>query len=199
MNLSEEIEQFEVEMDLKKLKIEEKERELKKCIEKIKSLKQILVKMSFFKPDEIGPILSYIVSGVEEDDYVYGTAQYCCPIWVQGNSWLIYGGKNAVIVKKGFENCEFMRKINNYEDPLVLAKIVHVLGKDAEKRYNFMNSFESGPFPYLDDFIVTLACSRYENEGKVPSYEEMLPMADEFINNQKTVKVQKKLVKKEEN
>lgn len=164
--------------------------------------KKMEIRKNFnFTVGDIGDALAFIVSQIENEEYILEYVDYYASHWTRGNGVTISRYTQLSIVKSGYENLYF---VDNQICPWMIDKVSHPItcidglqswsGAVQCRKYdpyrkrkeNFENEFQDesdnplkvNPFPYLNDFIDELATLQINKEL---SKEEILQLAQSFV------------------
>lgn len=160
--------------------------------EKIDLLNQKFDQLSVFTINEIGDVLAYVVSKMEEQEYVYQRIPF---INSHGSMCI------CALVRKSEQEYPLQIPTNNvdpkgyhilngaiytpYENENVSA--ADFLDSRGEDKKIFRREFVDSGFPYLTEFIEDLACSRTERKPDLTT-EEKFALAQQFLSRKKEEK-----------
>lgn len=211
MNLKEQLEYEKNLLNNKRGNIAQLEKECLNVEGKIAQLENEYNKMGIFTINDLGATLAHITSEIEDRNYLYQMVNYCDYKWTKKYGWRPNMGMICAIVEDSYKDCCFNIVEDAEKDPVIVAKIVCLLGggardckKDGQTDFiltpnfgytrgdtemNFIGIFKNSAFPYLDDFIDKLVVYRYDKNSQVLDAEEITRLADEFIASKKKVDV----------
>lgn len=95
-------------------------------------------------PNDIGPILAYIVSNIENEEYIYSELST-----IKTEPKVVHNSQMG-IVKNDFQNCTFYLDQNC---PWFHEKLATFFQNQAIDNKNNEYELEYNPFPYLNIFI----------------------------------------------
>ena len=154
-----------------------------------------------FVVGDIGDALAYIVSQIENEEYILEYVDYYEPYWMQGVGINVSCKTRLSIVKAGYEDlyfvsnnpCPWMKdKVSHpilcVYDPVLAADNEYYRGHDPyrKKTGNFKDEFQEdpdkelkiNPFPYLHEFVSELATINYYKDLKK---KEIFQLAKDFV------------------
>lgn len=156
-----------------------------------------------FTVENIGDALVFIVSQIENEEYILEYVNYYSTYWRRGSGFEASCSTLLSIVKSGYENLYFT---SNHVCPWMIDKISHPItciydpylaGKSdycreydpfRKKTGNFETEFQDNsdnlkvnPFPYLNEFIQEIATLQ---NNKQLTKNEIMHLAENFIKRE---------------
>ena len=177
--------------------LDSKQADLDKIIEKYNNILEVY---STFDIDSIGKAIAFIVSSIEEKDYIFQRAIHDTFLW---HSYVNDGGyernnnKICIVIEKALKRDIYSDKnlMNNCIKKLIKEEKAILLDESSYTRYDnykvtFYNSITSinknidlSSFPYIKDFIDYVVQYRFDNNLINIDFQELNYLSYDFINN----------------
>ena len=178
--------------------------------ETIKKYNQILQTYSTFDIDSIGEIIAFIISSVENEEYIFQRAIHATYLW---HNYVGYDGeyeknnnKICIIIKKNLrQDCYLDKNLMSNCIKKIMKQERVILLDESSSRYdnykvtfynsiiNTNNNIDLSSFPYIKDFIDYVIQYRYENNLIKIDFRQLNYLAISFIEDR--IEKKKQLIK----
>ena len=178
--------------------------------ETIKKYNQILQTYSTFDIDSIGEIIAFIISSVENEEYIFQRAFHATYLW---HNYVGYDGeyeknnnKICIIIKKDLRQDCYLDKnlMSNCIKKIMKQERVILLDESSSRYDNYKvtfynsiiitnNNIDLSSFPYIKDFIDYVIQYRYENNLIKIDFRQLNYLAISFIEDR--IEKKKQLIK----
>ena len=178
--------------------------------ETIKKYNQILQTYSTFDIDSIGEIIAFIISSVENEEYIFQRAFHATYLW---HNYVGYDGeyeknnnKICIIIKKDLrQDCYLDKNLMSNCIKKIMKQERVILLDESSSRYdnykvtfynsiiNTNNNIDLSSFPYIKDFIDYVIQYRYENNLIKIDFRQLNYLAISFIEDR--IEKKKQLIK----